>query len=232
MRPITRGDVPKDANDAAVVFNHYGDARDPLIARIGDYCSYCEVALHSGIDVEHVQPKKSHPDLETTWSNFLLACNYCNAVKGPRGDNLHDYYWPDTDNTSRPFVYERDRSPRVADWLSADQRVLAQQSLKLTGLDREPGHSGLTQWDRRWSKRREAWGVALRERDKIQQSDTIQQRDSAVQVAVARGFWSVWMQVFHDDIDMRRRLNAAFPGTAIDCFDNSTQPSQRPGGRL
>ena len=232
MRPVTRGDVPKDANGVAVVFKQYGDARDYLISRIGDFCSYCEVALHSGIDVEHVQPKKWHPDLETEWSNFLLACDYCNPVKGKKDIALDQCYWPDTDNTSRPFVHELDRSPQLAAWLSPQQQAIARHTLELTGIDREPGDPKLTVKDRRWRKRREAWGVALRERQKIELSDTTHQRDSAVHVAIGRGFWSVWMQVFHDDVDMRNRLNAAFQGTAKDCFDNTTQPSPRPGGQL
>jgi hypothetical protein len=232
MRPVTRGETPKDGNGVEIQFAAYGKARDYLIRRIGDYCSYCEIALHSGIQVEHVQPQKSHGDLETTWSNFLLACDSCNKMKGEEDVILAEHYWPHTDNTSRPFVYELDRSPQVAAWLTADQKIVANRTLNLTGIDREPGHPQLTEADVRWNKRRAAWGIALHERKKIQQSDTIQQRDSAVQVAIARGFWSVWMQVFHDDIDMRSRLNAAYQGTAKDCFDNTTQPCQRPGGQL
>ena len=114
MRPVTRGDAPKDGNGVAIDFREYGDARDYLIGRIGDFCSYCEVALHGSIAVEHVQPKDSHRDLETTWTNLLLACDSCNGVKGHRDVVLHDYYWPDTDNTSRPFVYELDRCPQLA----------------------------------------------------------------------------------------------------------------------
>jgi hypothetical protein len=232
MRPVTRGDVPKDANGVAIKFATYGKARDYLIGRIGDYCSYCEIALHSGIQVEHVQPKKWHEGLKTTWTNFLFACESCNKVKGQQDVILDEYYWPDKDNTARPFLYVLDRSPQVNTGLSADQQVAAIRTLKLTGIDREPGDQLLREADVRWRKRREAWGVALRERQKLQQSDTVYQRDSAVQVAIARGFWSVWMQVFHDDIDMRNRLNAAFQGTAEDCFDNTTQPCLRPGGQL
>ena len=170
MRPITRGEAPKDTNGTMIVFKVYGDARDSLIGRIGDFCSYCEVALHSSIDVEHVQPKKFHPELETTWGNFLFACNYCNSVKGRKNVGLDEYYWPDSDNTSRPFVYELDRSPQVANWLSPDQKAIAKRTLELTGLDREPGHPDKTLKDRRWIKRREAWGVALIERRKVDQT--------------------------------------------------------------
>lgn len=52
-------------------------------------------------------------------------------------------------------------------------------------------------------------------------------------LAKAKGFFSVWMDVFAKDVDMRRRLIATFPGTAQDCFDpTSTAPIAREGGRL
>ena len=232
MRPVERGNAPTDNNGTVIVFQAYGDARDPLIKKLGDYCSYCEVALHSTVHVEHVRPKSKHVALERTWTNFLLACDYCNPTKGDEDVVLDEYYWPDTDNTARPFVYNLDRAPQRADWLDANQRVIAQRTLALTGLDREPGHAQLTPKDRRWFKRREAWGVALHERRKLTESDTPQQRDSAVHVAISRGFWSVWMQVFHDDYDMRRRLIAGFRGTAANCFDIDTQPVVRVGGRI
>lgn len=232
MRPVERGDVPRDSSGAEILFNEYGDARDPLIGRIGDYCSYCEVALHSSVHVEHVQPKSKRGHLEKTWSNFLLACDYCNPTKGAADVVQGDYFWPDRDNTARAFDYVSDRAPQVAGGLSDPQKTMAQATLELTGIDREPGHAQLTERDRRWLKRRQAWGIALLERRKISESDTPQQRDSAVHVAISRGFWSVWMQVFHDDLDMRRRLIAAFPGTAQNCFDGHTAYIQRPGGNI
>ena len=57
MRPVNRRDWPKTADGNEIHFADYKEARDPLIRRIGDYCSYCEVCLHNSIDVEHVRPK-------------------------------------------------------------------------------------------------------------------------------------------------------------------------------
>lgn len=76
MRPVQRGDVPADSNGNAVVFGQYKEARDLLIGRIGDFCSYCEVALHSTVHVEHVQPKSRHPGLALHWSNFLQGRDF------------------------------------------------------------------------------------------------------------------------------------------------------------
>ena len=196
MRPVERGNAPTLEDGVPVVFRDYGDARDLLIKRIGDYCSYCENALHSSIHVEHVRPKSKNPGLVKTWTNFLLACDYCNPTKGDKDVDLHEYFWPDTDNTVRAFHYTLDRAPQIAHGLDQPHTEMAQRTLELTGIEREPGHPALTDKDRRWLKRREAWGVAIHERRKIGESDTPQQRDSAVHVAIGRGFWSVWMQVF------------------------------------
>ncbi len=232
MRPIERGAPPQDEQGNDVVFLHYSEARDPLIQRIGDFCSYCEVTMHNSVDVEHVLPKSRHADLERTWSNLLVACSYCNPTKSDKDVTLSDYFWPDTDNTARAFVYELDQPPQVAGDLTEEEKGIAQQTLELTGVDRAPGHRQLSPRDRRWRKRREVWGVALLERANLRDNDTPQQRASAIQVALSRGFWSVGMQVFYDDLDMRERLINAFPGTAHNCFDGETQCVPRPDGNL
>lgn len=234
MRPVERGSVPKDGDGNSVVFKEYGDARDFLIGRIGDYCSYCENVLPDSIHIEHVRPKKKNPTLARNWSNLLLACSYCNPTKGDEDVVLSEYFWPDTDNTARAFVYDTDRAPQIAPGLSPADQVVAQRTLALTGIDREPGgHSQPSAKDRRWQKRREAWGVALQARRNISDNDTPQLRDAVVMSAIARGFWSVWMQVFNDDPDMRRRLINAFTGTAINCFGSDTRfIGPRPGGHI
>ncbi len=233
MRPVVRGDPPIDAGGKAIVFSHYRDARDQLIQRIGDYCSYCEVCLHSSVHVEHVRPKKPNPDLQTVWTNFLLACESCNSIKGDVDVMLGDYLWPDTDNTALAFDYCADEPPRVSQTLSPAQQPLALNTVQLTGLDRVPGHQDFSHRDRRWQKRKEAWGVALLARKALVENPTDQLRESIVHNAISRGFWSVWMAVFHDDVEMRRRLLDWFPGTATNqCFDANTVPKRRPGGQI
>lgn len=108
----------------------------------------------------------------------------------------------------------------------------AQRTLELTGLDRVPGHPQFSDRDRRWQKRFEAWGVAIRAAALIEQVDTEEMRSLAIEVARARGFWSIWLAVFRDDIEMCRRLIAEFPGTASDCFDETASLLPRPGGAL
>ena len=53
-----------------------------LLRELGENCSYCEMELKDGHEVEHVQPKSREPTLLTSWSNFLLACKCCNTWRG------------------------------------------------------------------------------------------------------------------------------------------------------
>jgi uncharacterized protein (TIGR02646 family) len=231
MRPVHRGDAPLDADGNAVEFGEYKEARDPLIARIGDFCSYCEIVLHSTIHVEHVRPKSRRPDLALQWSDFLLACDSCNSTKGDEDVVLADYFWPDTDNTARPFVYETDAPPKMAGGLSAADAATAVRTVELTGLDRVPGHPRFSDRDRRWFKRREVWGIALLALRRLEANDTGENRLWIGQLAISRGFWSVWMAVFRDHVEMRQILLSWFAGTARDCFDANTNLVPRYGGK-
>ena len=233
MRPVKRGAAPTDAAGNPVVFAEYKDARDPLIKAIGDYCSYCENALHSSIDIEHVQPKKGkagRPDLELVWDNFLLACDYCNPIKGHQPIVLDDYFWPDRDNTFQAFMYVADQPPAPADGLTASDRETACRTLELTGLDRVPGHPHYSDRDRRFGKRKEAWGVALLALQRYRAPHGISALDVAL-MAVPRGFFSIWMTVFREHPEVRQLLLREFKA-ADDCFWPNADPKPRPGGRI
>ncbi len=232
MRPVLRGDPPTDAAGNPVALTHYKDARDPLIARIGDYCSYCEVALHSTVDVEHVMPKSLNRVLTLEWSNFLIACTNCNSIKSNKPVRIADYYWPDQDNTLRAFLYERDEPPQMATRGSADSTT-TQRTLELTGLDRVPGHPSFSDRDRRWQKRMQAWSNAILSHSNLAIIDCPEMREQIIIAAKATGFWSVWYHVFVRDRDMCERLIKAFVGTARDCFDPQTLGVvARPGGAI
>jgi hypothetical protein len=234
MRPVVRGQVP-EAGGIPRVYAKYGHARDDLIKRLGAYCSYCEAHIPIGSAVEHVQPKQGkagHPELELVWDNFLLGCVHCNSTKGYKPVVLSDLFWPDRDNTFRAFKYEVDRAPQVADGLTSPQRDMAESTLQLTGLDREPGHPKLRKDDRRWVIRNEVWGIARDSFDNLQKKDCEEMRQEIVKNAQGRGFWSVWMTVFAKDRDMIRRFIASFKGTAKDCFNAKMNPVPRPGGQL
>jgi len=234
MRPVDRGDMPTDSAGKPISFKAYGDARDDLIKRIGDYCSYCESPLLAPA-VEHIQPKSKEPALETAWTNFLLACTFCNSIKNNKTvntANLNHYFWADADNTARAFVYLQDLAPQPNASLNPALHQIALNTLELTGLDRDPTHPLLSKKDRRWIKRKEAWGRAIAAKANLDQQPGEPMRRQIMDTAISTGFWSVWMTVFEDDAEMRRLLIEAFPRTATDCFDQNTQPLPRSGGQI
>lgn len=40
-------------------------------------CMYCEDS--AGTDIDHFRPKSDYPERSFTWTNYLLACSYCNS---------------------------------------------------------------------------------------------------------------------------------------------------------
>ncbi len=163
----------------------------------------------------------------------MLACTYCNSIKKDKkidASNLGDYFWADTDNTFRGFFYAKDRAPQINTSLPIAHQKISRNTLELTGLDREPLHPLLTKKDRRWEKRHEAWAKAERANVNLGAQPTDAMRDQIIDTATSTGFWSVWMTVFQNDSDMRRRLIQAFTGTSADCFDADFQPIPRQNG--
>lgn len=213
-------------------FAQYQEAQPHLLDRLGWYCSYCERPIENGPSVDHIRPKVHHPALERTWCNLLLACCNCNPTKGAKDVRLDEHFWPDADNTARAFDYSA-LGPSPREDLPADQRDRARRTLELTGLDRRPGRAREpSDADHRWRKREEAWKKAQMARDVLRCARSEGVLSITVELAVATGFWSIWMTVFEDDPEVRARLIRAFPGTAADCFDAATRPTRRPGGAV
>jgi len=230
VRPVTRGPDPGP-------FARYRDAAEPLIARLGSYCSYCERYIETHLAVEHVQPKDTNPALALVWGNFLLACVNCNSCKGDAPVVVADYLWPDTDNTVRAFSY-RQGLVELVNTLGPAIHPLAEALYRLVGLDRDPGNPDVTRRssdaDRRWRTRQEIWDLAQISLGNLQQpgADTPQMRAQIALTAAARGGFGIWLTVFGHDQDMLVRLIAAFPGSTPECFDQGGMALPRPGGRL
>ena len=203
MRSVDRGPWPTGNDGRRVPFAEYGHAKIPLTERIGEYCSYCE--RRGDLHVEHVVPKSVAEDLETEWSNLLLGCVNCNSRKSKHNDSRNGYLWPDCDDTFRAFVYRSGGRVSVNERLVQGERRKASALFGLVGL----GAMG-SRTDRRRHKRRHAWDQAVGVRNLVNDDKS---RTLAVKVALGTGFFSVWIAVFHDDKDMRRRLKEAFPGT-------------------
>ncbi len=230
MRPVNRGPVPTKPDGSPKRYTEYGNARKDLIQRLGEFCSYCEMELDTSLAVEHIQPKEHHPLLELEWHNFLLACTNCNSTKGQKNPVLTEIFWPHQDNTFDALMYGEEGVVKPAPHLSPAQKVIAAATISLTGLAKVTDQQ--TASDRRWQNRREAWSIAHESKQDLAECDSEAMRRQIIRTVKAKGYWSIWMAVFADDTDMRRRLIQALPGTATDCFNDQGQSLPRPGGQL
>lgn len=227
MRPVDKGTAPN-------TYARYEDAASDLRARLGDYCSYCERQIETGLAVEHVLPKERFPAHKTRWTNFVLSCVNCNSCKGQTRIRLGDYIWPHKDNSLRAYEYTAGGLIDAHSALPAPLRQKATSTLRLIGLDKIPGRRGRvpTQADKRWLKRTEVWRLAQQKKRDLLLADTPQLRSAIIDVAVARGLFSIWWTIFDGDVDMRRRLRLAFIGTHPRCFDAKENTVPRAGGQL
>jgi uncharacterized protein (TIGR02646 family) len=230
MRPVDKG----NGNGP---YAKYQDAGSDLRDAIGDYCSYCERQIETNLAVEHIQPKSTKKSLRNSWLNFLLGCGNCNSCKGRKQISLSDYFWPDCDNTLRAFEYHPAGLVNPRKFLRQTHRAKAQATIELVGLDRVPGHANPkkrpTKKDLRWSRRQQTFTLALKLRADLQQEDNPIVRHLIVVAALGRGLFSIWMQVFEGDADMRRRLIQGFLGTASKCFHPVTSAAvKRKGGQI
>ncbi|AEE50065.1 HNH endonuclease [Haliscomenobacter hydrossis] len=229
MRPVTKGNAPN-------IYANYQDAASDLQSCIGEFCSYCERHIETHLAVEHIQAKTHVPALRNSWINFLLACVNCNSKKGRKKIILDNYLWPDIDNTLMAFEYSTGGLVKVNTTVPASIQVLAMSTIKLVGLDNEPGNPDIksrpTKKDRRWLRRQQVWQLAEECKNKLIANNTIEVRELIVSNAVGRGMFSIWWTVFNGDQDMRERLRVAFIGTAADCFDHNENLINRVGGKI
>lgn len=228
MRPVTRVAAPK-------IYKKYQDALDDLETCFGQYCSYCERRIPVLLAVEHVSPKSKDAARETDWTNFLLGCVNCNSTKGNTPTNDQDFLWPDKDNTLMAIQYIAGGlvipSPTVASNILPKVVAL----IELVGLDRHPGQPVVKQpadRDRRYIEREEKWSLAHRMRDLLVSNNNAAFREAIVELAIQSGFFSIWITVFHDDPEIRRRLVEAHSGTARDCFEDDWTLKSRLGGHI
>ena len=225
MRPVDRGYTPR-------IYLKYQDAITDLVERMGAYCSYCERRIDNAPEVEHVEPKDLNLNLELVWSNFLISCKTCNTVKSNKPVDRTQITLPDQDNPMCALVYTEGKV-QAHMGLSLAEREKIRRLLDLVGLDRHPDSvEKPTKRDTRWMRRLEVTEVArdmksdlATEEAEVGEHPIL--RNNAIHVAIGYGFFSVWMSEFKNDVDMRRRLIAAFPGTVTRCFDANGEPLPR-----
>ncbi len=204
-------------------YHPYKNAKKPLLANIGEYCSYCEVRNPSDLHIEHVQPKSTHPEAEETWCNFLLACSTCNGNKGAKDVALDNIHLPHRNNTFLSFQYLNGGVIRVNPSLSSISQNHAKALLCLVGLDKTPSADR----SNRWSKRFETWNQAQRYLSKYHDGKV--DVDTIIDLAKAVGHWSIWFTIFKGEDEVLKRLISDFEGTANACFnaDNHYEPIYR-----
>lgn len=223
MRPVDKGQCPYTS------IGNYREARPYLIERLGELCSYCEMHLDFGLAVEHVQPKSRQPKKECEWDNLLLACGNCNPTKGDtdiNDANIHDYLWPDMDNTFVALKYSEGGIVSVNEALPEEIKEKTWKLIQLVGLDKTPDVSQDCS-DRRWQNRCDAWNKAKRAKARLAKVEEKFNDDHNLReeiVDLVEGYFSIWMTVFADDADMKRRFIDKFVGTAKDCFDEQGNP--------
>jgi uncharacterized protein (TIGR02646 family) len=204
------------------------------------YCSYCERYVATQLAVEHIQPKglPAYQPLQGRWENFLLACVNCNSTKKSKPISLFDVLLPDRDNTLAAYLYSAGGEIQVSSQLNARTQQLAQATLALVGLDQRSqnisdANGRLIALDR-VKQRMEAWLMAVDARNKLAvQPGNVAMVELVIRLAQCTGFFSIWMEVFRAEPEMRHRLIDAFPGTrGSGCFDlqsaDVVQPAPNP----
>ncbi len=214
MRPVDKGEAPEHA------FQKYQEAEPYLEERLGAYCSFCEFPIRHVPEVEHKEAKAKGGD-ELAWENLLLSCKYCNTRKGTivaKGDK-EKYLWPDEDDTFHAFSYDTEIPKLNEEYLQAqgdDIKQKAANLFSLLQLDNVPLSPAVK--DRRYAARSVARNYALSSKvgwDKVKismnnKNDYLQQ---IRMLAESSGFFSVWMQVFKEDIEVKEALLEVFKGT-------------------
>lgn len=229
MRPVDRGEHPKEEDGSARIYTSYSNARRDLIDRMGQYCSYCNQKLPASLAVEHVQPKSLFPALELEWENFLLACTNCNSTKGNKPVDLNDYLWPDVHNTDLAFVYTQDGKVQVNTNLNSQLQQKAQNLLDLVGLEKY--EDNYTASDRRWKNRKNTFSKVAESLKLFESALSKGAGEEFINVlgnyASDNGFFSIWLQIFTNYSQVRKKIIQSFVGTAANAFDINTNAISR-----
>ena len=215
MRPVSK----ELYTDNSETYTPYGKAKEDLFKAIGNFCSYCErEGFFSSLAVEHIHDKNNNPELENEWSNFLLACNNCNSIKGTKDVNFDEVFFPHLENTFRIFEYLEGGLIVVDKGLSNVEKNKVKELVELVGLLRRPGVIGYSSKDLRWRERLAAWNLAKKYLNKLERNEC--DEESILDIALAKGFWSVWMTVFKGKQSVQKLFIQSFKGTNSSFFED------------
>lgn len=242
MRPLNKGNTPKDAAGNVIEPTDYKNWRLALIKRIGYYCVYCNQTLSHSIQVEHVIPKNPPAGYTLgdplSWDNMLLACGPCNNAKSNQPIDINTYYLPEEHNTHLPFsIVQSHFEPQSAiveakGGLQDPQTLKANRTISLLELANTDERPNIV--DIRSIRRKDAMIAvnASRQSYDVAAQSPIFNINQAAQniaiVAVAIGFFSLWYEGFSDVPEVMQQL-VNIKGTEQNCFDpaNGYQPLYR-----
>lgn len=230
MKPVMKGNAPNK-------YAQHGDAKPDLIDRIGQQCSYCEApGSPQNLHVEHIYPKDPHPERETDWENFLIACSTCNTYKhhhlgsGRRRGLEKRYLWPHLDNTFSAFIYLRDGRVEIDTALSPDNQRFANAIREMAGILMSPAkakkYAALGIAYDGVDKRKEFWKIAISQRDLYLQNPTPEGVASIALLAPTLGYFSIWMKAFENRPEVRQALIQGFKADS-QCFDANACPLKK-----
>jgi uncharacterized protein (TIGR02646 family) len=231
MKPVEKGSAPR-------VYTAYDQAKLDLLDKIGLQCSYCEVGKDpQDLHVEHIYPKAPHPEKELDWKNFLVSCNTCNSYKNIYLGNSRrrglekKYIWPHLENSFRAFQYFADGRVELRPRLIKEIKAAALKTHEMVGLMLSPAKAA--SYKKKGiaydgvSKRSQQWAQALSFRVTMYLPNPTQQAAVAIaNNAAGMGYFSIWMEVFHDRPEVRRELIRAFKADPS-CFDVDTKPVRK-----
>lgn len=223
MRPITKPAVGTKVTDehgkerqVQARYNPYSHAKKVMKAALGPYCNYCETyATGSDLQVDHIQPKATHPALEFDYSNFLLSCARCNGVdnKGTTDMVVKHALLPHIDDTGHAFYYEANGTVRPADGLNPAILARAITTIQVLGLYKGQDYAAQYPLDERYLKRREAYIRALRYRSFIVEQLNQGNTQLLNELVCNLGHFSIFYQLFQGYPEVQAALVASFNGT-------------------
>lgn len=161
------------------------------------------------------------------WDNLLLSCKYCNTRKGTivaKGEK-DKYLWPDEDDTFHVYLYSSDIPELAEKYLSDKESTMREKAaklfelIKLNNIPITPSDK-----DRRYRERSEARNCAIESKKGLQHITSIEDRQLYLKriemLARSTGFFSTWMSIFNDDIEVKEILISAFKETKVEyCKD-------------
>ncbi|BDS11616.1 HNH endonuclease signature motif containing protein [Aureispira anguillae] len=235
MRPIERGNIPRDDNDQIITVSNHRQWRKHLIDRIGKYCSYCEMALYDSPQVEHVIAQNIDSSRNLDWDNLVLACGPCNRTKSNTPCPPETHYLPDIHNTYLAFGHYLGNNTKTGEpaayiTTKSSSHSLMQidkaiNTINLCGLNKDTSSDVRTACDFRWKYRLEAITSALLWKQKWDDWGSHSHSQDFINLlcdaALGKGFFSIWFYIFEAEPSIKKSLIEAFPNTALDCFDSS-----------